>query len=157
MQSFGRHASALRRALTILFAGAAIALIAERLGYAGVYAGSADTAAIGAQALLAIPAAVQLTALWQLRQMAAEAAAGSPFAAAAARGLRRAGLLLIVAALLTLFAAPTLHRLVGEARPRMIDFDMTTIITGAIGAALALLARLLDQARAVQSELDEIF
>lgn len=157
MKLFARQATQLRRALTILFASAATALVAERLGYAGVYAGTADAAAVGKQALLAIPGAVQLAALWQLRRMAVEAAAGSPFAAAAARGLRRAGVLLIVAALLTLFAAPALHGLLDEARPRLIDFDMTTIITGAIGAALALVARLLDQARAVQSELDEIF
>jgi hypothetical protein len=66
------------------------------------------------------------------------------------------GLWLIGGAALTL-AMPPLHRLLGQAYARLIDFDVATLVIGGIGLGLVFLARLIDRARLVEAELEEIF
>ena len=43
-----------------------------------------------------------------------------------------------------------------EARGSYAYFDISAIVLGVVGAALILLARVVDEARLVQAELDEI-
>jgi hypothetical protein len=147
----------IRVALTTLSVLALGVLLAERAGYAGLYEGKATSGGIAAQLALAVPSLFYLGALWQLRMVAARTSAGEPFAAAVATGLRRAGVMLVTGAALTLFAVPVLHRMFELAVPRLIEADVSTLIVGAIGIAMFLIARLIDRARAVQGELDAIF
>jgi hypothetical protein len=149
-------ATRLRGILTALVAFLVAALVAERLGYAGLYRGIATPAGLARQMLFASPAAAYLIALWQLRHVAAAVAEGAAFGSAAVRGLRRVGLSLIAGAILAL-AMPALHRLLGQDYVRLIDFDVATLVIAGIGLGLVFLARLLDRAGAVQAELDEIF
>lgn len=151
------EAQRIRAVLTAILIVGVLALVAERAGYAGVYGGSANLRSIGFQLLLAIPATAYLGALWQFRTLAQRVARGEGFTAAAARALRRAGALLAGGALLSLFALAPVHRVAGVPYPRLIDLDVSTMIIGAVGLALFLIAGLLDHARAVQNELDEIF
>jgi hypothetical protein len=150
-------ATRLRTLLTCLLIFLAAVLVLERFGYAGAYLGGVRPAELARQLLFAIPAIVYLLALWQLRDVAGEIGNGALFGAAAARGLRRVGFCLVGGAALTL-AMPWLHLLAGgEAYPRLIDFDVATLVIGGIGLGLAFLARLVDRAGAMQSELDEMF
>jgi len=155
-------AARLRAALTVLIVFLGFALAAERLGYAGLYRGPAVSLAglapaIAGQLVLAAPAALYLAALWQLRQVAAAVAQGAVFGVAVVQALRRVGVCLIGGATLSLIAMPILHRVLGQAYPRLIDFDVATLVIGGIGIGLVFLARLIDRAGAVQSELDDIF
>lgn len=148
----------MRLSLSALFWFVALLLLLERLAYAGAFAGGGlSPGAVGRQLVFATPAILYLAALWQLKQAVAPVARGALFAASANAALRRAGFLLVGGALVTIFLMPALHRLLGQAYPRLIDFDVATIILAAIGAALALVARLLERAGAVERELDEIF
>lgn len=155
-----RAAARLRVILSGLVLFLALALLAERLGYAGAYRGTQPyrdlLAALPRQCVFAAPAAAYLAALWQLRQVTAMVARGAAFGVAIVRALRRVGLWLIGGAALSL-AMPLLHRLLGEVYQRLIDFDVATLTIGGIGLGLVFLARLVDRAGAVQSELDEIF
>lgn len=155
-----RSAARLRPLLTGLFLFLMLVLFAERAGYAGLWSGapSADTPrALLVQLVLAAPALVYLAALWQLRRAVAAVADGEPFGAAVARSLRLVGLLLVVGALAGLLIMPSLHRALGLAYPRLLDFDLASLIIAGIGLGLAFLASLVERARAVQHELDEIF
>lgn len=146
--------------LTLLFAGVALLLLVERLGYAGLYRGAA-AAEVGRaalkQLLYAAPAILFLAALWQLRQAVASVARGALFGGILVETLKRVGALLIAGALATMLLMPALHRLLGDAYPRLIEFDVATLIVAAIGAGIIFLARLFESAGAVQRELDEFF
>lgn len=152
-----RDARRLSQGLTLLFIVVAVTVLAERLGYAGAYATAPRPAAIAHQLLLALPTLIYLAALWQLRRGVAAVARGELFGRTVARTLRHVGWLLVAGAALTILAMPTLHRWLGESYPRLIDFDIATLVLGAIGVALAFFARLLEQAGLVQQELDEMF
>ena len=155
-----RAAARLRATLSGLVLFLAFALVAERLGYAGAYQGTVPAgellAALARQCVFAAPATAYLAALWQLRQVAANVACGAAFGAAIVRALRRVGFWLIVGAALSM-AMPLLHRVLGDAYQRLFDFDIATLTIGGIGLGLAFMARLVNRAGAVQSELDEIF
>jgi hypothetical protein len=156
-QQTDRSSQRARTLLTAIFIMGGFALVAERAGYAGAYRGTATAQSIGIQLLLAAPTLAYLGALWQFRALANRVARGEGFAVPAALALRRAGLLLGGGAFLSLLAVGPLHRAAGVPYARLIDLDVSTLIIGAIGLALFLVARLIDRARAVQSELDEIF
>jgi hypothetical protein len=157
-----RAAARLRRLLTLFVLFLFLVLIAERAGYAGAYR-AADRGPAGllggiaVQAILAAPAILYLAGLWQLRRAAAAVAAGGPFHRSVVRAIRRVGAWLVAGAAVSLAAMPLLHRLLGQPYPRLIDFDIATLILGGIGFGLVFLARLVDRAGAVQAELDEIF
>ena len=63
----------------------------------------------------------------------------------------------IAGALLSVFVVTNVTRLLLHHRGGFMYFDMSGIVLAVVGAALILLARLFDHARALQSELDEIF
>jgi hypothetical protein len=150
-------ASRVRTSLTLLFWFVLLALAAERAGYAGAYDARASLGSVAAQLALASPAVAYLGALWKLRSLADRVAEGEGFAKAGANALRWSGVLLMLGAALALLVIPLLSRWTALGRARQIDLDVSTLIIGAIGLALLLIARLLDQARAVQSELNEFF
>lgn len=149
----------LRPWLTTMCLILALALVTERAGYAGLYSGPSEGLAgrLLVQLLLALPAVLYLAALWQLRRAVAAVAAGSPFGPAIVSALRRSGALLVGGATATLFIQPSLHRLLDQAWPRLIDFDVATLVLAGIGVALVFLARLVERAAGVEAELDAIF
>ena len=102
-----------------------------------------------------LPAIGYLWALWAVQRALADLAAGRLFHATVARAMRHIGVGVLVGALLNVFAVTNLARISGG-HGSYLYFDLSSIVLGVVGAALVLLARLVDQARALQAELDEI-
>lgn len=146
-----------RMILTAITAIAAAALIAERLGYAGLYAaGAVDPANLARQAALSIPSLFYLAGLWKLRQAASGVARGDPYGARVVVAIRGVGLMLVVGAAVALIL-PLLVRLTGMDSVRQIDADVSTLVIGAVGAGQILLAGLLRQAGVAERELADLF
>lgn len=112
---------------------------------------------LGLDLLFAVPALLQLAALWSVRQSLSGVSAGGLFTPTLSRMLRQVGLLLLLAALCTLVLAPWLHSLASERFPRMVEFDVANLVLGALGLVLMFLARLFARAVDLQRELDDIF
>lgn len=116
--------------------------------------------ASGRQLLLGLvrasPALGYLWALWAVQRALGELAAGRLFHDAVSRAMRHMGYGVIVGALLSVFAITNLARMIEHGRGGFMYFDLSGIVLAVVGAALILLARLVDQARALQTELDEI-
>lgn len=104
----------------------------------------------------ALPAIGYLWALWSAQFALSELAAGRSFNATVARALRWIGVGVLAGALLQVFAVINLMRLVLGTPGGYLYFELSAIVLGVIGAALVLVARVVDQARALQAELDEI-
>lgn len=103
-----------------------------------------------------LPAIGYLWALWAVQRALADLAAGRLFHATVARAMRHIGVGVLVGALLNVFAVTNLARWISGGHGSYLYFDLSSIVLGVVGAALVLLARLVDQARALQAELDEI-
>jgi hypothetical protein len=103
-----------------------------------------------------VPGAFYLWGLWAVRRALGELAQGRLFAAAVARALRQIGSAVMAGALFNLFAVTNLTRVIQHGRGGYAYFDLSGIMLVIIGAALVLLARLVEQARRMQAELDEI-
>jgi hypothetical protein len=82
-------------------------------------------------------------------------ASGRTFHPTVARAMRHIGAGVLAGALMEVFVVLNLVRLV-VGHGSYLFFDTSAIVLGVVGAALILLARLVDQARALQAELDEI-
>jgi hypothetical protein len=104
-----------------------------------------------------LPALGYLWALWSVQRALADLARGRTFHPTVARAMRHAGAGVLIGALLEVFVVINLVRWVLDARGSYLYFDLSAIVLGVVGAALVLLARLVDEARAVQAELDEMF
>ena len=104
-----------------------------------------------------LPALGYLWALWSVQRALADLARGRTFHPTVARAMRHIGVGVLLGALLEVFVVINLVRWVLDARGSYLYFDLSAIVLGVVGAALFLLARLVDQARAVQAELDEMF
>jgi len=83
-------------------------------------------------------------------------AAGLLFHPTVARAMRHIGIGVLAGALFNVFAVTNLSRWIAGGRGGYAYFDLSGIVLGVVGAALVLMARLVDQARAMQAELDEI-
>lgn len=151
-------AKRLRTLLSVAFWTVAVLLLAERLGYAGVYRGQGiDPGRIGVQIVLSLPALFYLAALWMLRSAVAEAARGELFGRAVVFGLKAAGGLLIAGSLASLFVMPLLSRLFGEPVQRLINADVATLILAAIGLAQMFIGALIGRAAQAERELADFF
>jgi hypothetical protein len=155
---FRRSAARLRRVLTVAACFVVVVLVAERLGYAGAYGpGPVDGRQLAVQAVLSLPAAMNLAGLWFLRVAVSAAADGEPFGRLMATAFRRVGALLAASSFTALFVVPSLARLMGEPVLRLIDADISTLVLSLIGCGMLFVGILVDRAAAAQRELEEFF
>lgn len=103
-----------------------------------------------------LPGLGYLWALWAVQRALGDLAAGRLFHATLARALRHVGIGVLAGALLSVFAVTNLSRMIAGGQGSVMYFDLSGIVLGVVGAALVLLARVIDHARALQAELDEI-
>ncbi len=115
----------------------------------------------GTRQLLAIvhflPGIGYLWALWAVQRALGDLAEGRMFSATVARAMRHIGIGVLAGALFNVFAVTNLSRWIAGGEGGYLYFDLSGIVLGVVGAALVLLARLVDQARALQAALDGIF
>jgi hypothetical protein len=131
-------------------------LLLERLGYAGAFDGSIRLDRALQQLVFSLPSVLYLMALWNFRMAVKAVGDGQAFSAALATMLRRASLLLIGGALATL-ALPLAYAAFQQSYPRLIEFDVATLIIAGIGVAMLAVGHLLERARELQAELDSFF
>lgn len=103
-----------------------------------------------------LPGLGYLWALWAVQRALGDLAAGRLFHPTVARAMRHIGIGVLAGALFNVFAVTNLSRWIVGRTGSYLYFDLSGIVLGVAGAALVLLARLVDQARALQAELDEI-
>lgn len=103
-----------------------------------------------------LPALGYLWALWAVQRALGDLAAGRLFHPTVARAMRQIGIGVLAGALFNVVAVTNLTRWIAGGEGGYLYFDLSGIVLGVVGAALVLLARLVDQARALQAELDEI-
>ncbi len=157
---FRSHCRALRWATLTVAIGLA-ALVA--LGFVGPPMGMRVGASaltgeqwVSLRLIVALPAVGYLWALWSAQRALGDLAAGRTFQPTVSRAMRHIGAGVLVGALIEVFALTNLMRLVLGGRGSYLYFDLSAIVLGVVGAALILLARLVDEARAKRAELDEI-
>jgi hypothetical protein len=102
------------------------------------------------------PALFYLYAVWSLGQAMGRLAKGDLIQPTLARALRRVGLALGIGGMLSVFGVTNLVRILQGGHGGWLHFDVSSMTLGMIGGALFLLGRVLDQATAVQAELDEM-
>lgn len=155
---FRSHCRLLRIATLVVFFGLALLL---SLGASGLpWLRAPGDAEAGTRSLLLLvrllPGLGYLWALWAVQRALGDLAAGRLFHAAVARAIRHIGIGVLAGALLSVFAITNLSRLIVGGQGGLAYFDLSGIVLGVVGAALVLLARVVDSARALQAELDEI-
>ena len=152
---FRNQCRLLRIATLVVFAGFGLLLVLA-LGVVPWRKASGG----GTQALLLVvrllPGVGYLWALWAVQRALGELAGGGMFHPAVARAMRHIGIGVLAGALFNVFAVTNLSRWIAGGHGGYLYFDLSGIVLGVVGAALVLLARLVDQARALQAELDEI-
>ncbi len=148
----------LRAATLVVFAGfcLVLGLVAAVLPWRMSTDPGGDAAT---QALLLVvrllPGVGYLWALWAVQRALGELASGAIFHPAVARAMRHIGIGVLAGALFNVFAVTNLSRWIAGGKGGYLYFDLSGIVLGVVGAALVLLARLVDQARALQAELDD--
>lgn len=156
---FRTHCRLLRAAALVVFTVLLLLVAAGAIGAPWLFQGG-GTSGPGTRRLLmlvlALPAFGYLWALWAAQQALGDLAAGRLFHATVARAMRRMGAGVLAGALLSVFAVTNLGRWISGGTGSYAYFDLSGIVLGVVGAALILLARLVDQARALRDELDAI-
>jgi hypothetical protein len=140
--------------LCVLLGVAGLALAAGPWRQAGP--GTIDATQVLLLAVRLAPALGYLWALWAVQRALGELAAGQLVHPTVARAMRHMGIGVLSGALFSVFAVTNLSRWIGGGRGGYAYFDLSGIVLGVVGAALVLMARLVDQARALQAELDDI-
>ena len=155
---FRRHCRLLRVATLVVFAGLflLLALGANGLPWRPSAAGTDDGTLLLLRLVRLLPGLGYLWALWAVQRALADLAADRLFHATLSRTLRHIGIGVLAGALLSVFAVTNLSRWIEGGQGGYAYFDLSGIVLGVVGAALVLLARVIDQARAVKAELDEI-
>jgi hypothetical protein len=158
--AFQQMCRALRLATLFVMVGLAILIVSGVVGLPLWPAGAGPRIEGGQRALLIIvmglPSVGYLWALWAAQRALGKLAIGSTFHPTVSRAMRHIGGGVLVGALLQVFAVSNLLRVVLGGRGSYLYFDLSAIVLGVVGAALVMLARLVDQGRALQAELDEI-
>lgn len=156
---FQSHCRMLRIATMLVFIGLFLLLGFGLAGMPWTLLPSGATAP-GTWALLAfvrfLPGFGYLWALWAVQRALGDLAAGRMFQSAVGRAIRHIGIGVLAGALLNVFAVTNLSRWILGGHGSYAYFDLSGIVLGVVGAALVLLSRLVDEARALQEELDEI-
>jgi hypothetical protein len=156
---FRRHCHVLRIATVTVALGLAVLVVFGMVGYPMLFvtkAGALTPAQWWAmRAIVALPAAGYLWALWSAQRALGQLAAGCLFQPTVSHAMRHIGGGVLVGGLLEVVALTNLTRLVLGGQGGYLYVDLSAIVLGVVGAALILLARLVDEARAVQVELDE--
>lgn len=149
----------LRAAALTVFAGLGLLYLVGAVGAPWLFRSGTDMDGATRSLLVLVaglPALGYLWALWAVQRALADLAAGRLFQATVARAMRHMGAGVLVGALLNVFVVTNLGRWISGGQGSYLYFDLSGIVLGVVGAALILLARLVDQARALQAELDEI-
>ena len=159
LDTLRRRSATTARWMTLLFAALAVLLLLERFGWLAVAGGSGPLPAQRLQmaAAAALPDCLYLAALWWLRRALAELAAGRLFTVVVVRALQRVGLFMLLGSAVSVFLLPSVAAWLGQPPGYLIAYDVARMVIGAVGLALGIIGRLLQQAAAIQSELDEIF
>ena len=144
----------LRAATLLVFAGLALLLGLGASTLPWTRAAGGNPALLMLVRLL--PGLGYLGALRAVQRALGDLAAGRLFHAAVARAIRHIGVGVLAGALLSVFAITNLTRLIEGGKGGLAYLDLSGIVLGVVGAALVLLARVVDSARALQAELDEI-
>lgn len=154
---FRTYCRLLRQATLLVFAGLLLLMLLLALSWIHNLriVEDAETGALLA-AVRFLPVTGYLWALWAVQSALRDLALGQLFHQTVARALRHMGIGVLAGALLTVFAVTNLSRWIVEGRGGYAYFDISAIVLGVVGAALILLAQLVDKARALQAELDEI-
>jgi hypothetical protein len=161
-ESLRRRSARLGRVLTALLVVMALLLVGERYSALVIRAMSQGTDAawmrdFGLALIATVPDVCYLLALAGIRRALGAIARGERYGAAVTAALSRVGLLLAAGAFFALAIAPGLAKLVGAGPGYLIAYDPGAVALVALGLALTVLARILDDARALERELDEIF
>jgi hypothetical protein len=157
---FRRHCRALRLATQIVFFGLALLVLTGAAGLPffpnGARLPENFWHRLALFAVQALPAIAYLWALWSVQRALGDLGAGRIFHPTVARALRHIGIAVLAGSLLKVFAVTNLTNLLLGTRGNLLWFELSAIVLGVVGAALVLLARVVDEARLVQAELDEI-
>jgi hypothetical protein len=160
IESFHRQCRALRSATLFVFVGLSLVVLSGAGGMPWFPNGAKLPADFPTRlalfAVQALPALAYLWALWSVQRALGDLAAGRIFHPTLARALRHIGASVLAGSLFKVFAVTNLTRFFLEVRGSYLYFDVSAIVLGVVGAALVLLARVVDEARLVQAELDEI-
>lgn len=156
---FRNHCRVLRIAVLVVFVCLFLVLASGTAGLPWSFGpGQQDP---GVKSLLSLvrflPALGYLWALWAVQRALGDLAGGRLFNATVARAVRHVGIGVLAGALLNVFAVTNLSRWIAGGHGSYAYFDLSGIVLGVVGAALVLLSRLVDEARALQDELDGIF
>lgn len=122
----------------------------------GLAMGERFTTPFPQTALRLVPHAFYLAAVWIIGQAMGAVARGDLFQPVLARALRRSGLALGFGGVFSVFLMTNLLRIFGFATGGYLHFDVPGMTLGMFGGALFLLGTLVEQARRVQAELDEM-
>lgn len=156
------HSARLARWTGVLLAALVFMLLTERFGSVGLALllegmTTSTRLRLGLELAAAIPECCYIAALWWIRAALRELAFGTFHTPVLALALQRVGTLLALGAALALFAVPSLQRLAGSDPGYLIAYDIGSIALCVVGMTLAMLARVLERAGEVQSELDGMF
>lgn len=113
-----------------------------------------DGAALLRGGVQLLPSAAFTAALWALRGMFANVAAGNAFTIELPRAIRTAGWALTAGAVAAVLIEPVLLTALGRGPGYFIALDAGAIAVGAVGVAFVALSSLLREAVAMKSELD---
>ncbi len=108
------------------------------------------------QAIMASPTLFYLFAVWSIGSAMGQLSRGRLIQPVLIHALRRVGLALGIGGLLSVFGITNIARAIEGGRGSYAYFDVAGMTLGMIGGALFLLARVMQQAEAVQAELDEM-
>jgi hypothetical protein len=150
------------RIIGVAVVALAILLILERLGAPALAVSrqgvdAATLRGIGMPLIEITPDIAYLVALQSIRAALASFARGEFFAPLVTRMLARVGALLALGAFAATFVVPLVERALGRSPGYWIAFDVSGLVLGAIGLALIVIARVLQRASAIESELAGIF